>query len=137
MRVCITYVPIKLTYQSEISGSHGCQYKDDSVLGYSAVQSRRISLTFQMCVLPPSSERSVTPKHHSTYTRLHEVIPKRAVIFKYNIVLNPTKTTSRPTLILTLINQSHYRCLNRLTFKFFILSQLATKSKQGLKYLQI
>jgi hypothetical protein len=41
----------------EIPGSHGGEYEDDSLLGYSAVYSRWSKPTFRRCVLPPSSGR--------------------------------------------------------------------------------
>jgi hypothetical protein len=42
----------------EITGFHGGEYEDDSLLGYCAVQSIRSWPTFQRCILPPSSGRS-------------------------------------------------------------------------------
>jgi hypothetical protein len=47
--------------------------EDDSLLGYSAVQSRRSRHTFQKCVLPS--------KRRSTYMRLQGGISQKAVIF--------------------------------------------------------
>jgi hypothetical protein len=40
----------------KISGSHCDDYEDDSLLEYCAVCSRRSRLTFQRCLLPPSSQ---------------------------------------------------------------------------------
>jgi hypothetical protein len=43
----------------EISGSHGGEYEDQGLLGCTVVFSNRCRPTFQRCVLPPSSGRSL------------------------------------------------------------------------------
>jgi len=41
---------------------------DDSLMGYCSLQNRRIWQTFQKCLLPPSSERSISLMMHTVST---------------------------------------------------------------------
>jgi hypothetical protein len=65
-------------------------YKDNSFLGFSAVQSRGSWLTFQRCVMPPSSGRSVRnvgllPRD---YTALHLINLPSSLLFSFIFNIN-------------------------------------------------